>query len=76
MKDMWIRIRKFDSEGDHPGEIEVMYESRCDMFPDAAMFADTADKAYEEMTMMVPEMMEHYFETFGKLPYAKEEDNE
>ena len=83
MKEMWLRIRRFESEGDHPGDVEIMYEARCDLFPDAAIFADTADEAYEQMTVLVPELMESYFETFGRLPYewkldelyGKEEDN-
>lgn len=45
-----------------------MYEARCDMFPDAAVFENTADDAYQAMHDVIVMMLEAYVETFGKVP--------
>ena len=68
MRDVWIRIRKIrNADTDN----KIMFEARVDLFPDAAVYEDTADEAYENMRALIPEMTEAYIETHGHVPWKQ-----
>jgi hypothetical protein len=59
MKGHWVRIRKIEQDG------ETMYESRCDLFPDAVVFEDKAEDAVSAMCDVVDALV---IEMAKKLP--------
>ncbi len=66
MRDIWIRIRKINNaDSDH----KDIFEARVGLFPDAAVYADTVDEAYDQMRALVPDMTEAYIETHGHVPW-------
>jgi hypothetical protein len=52
MKGYIIRIRRVEMDG------EIMYEGRHDMAPDAVVFEDTADKAYDSMSQVLLDLLD------------------
>lgn len=63
MRDVWIRIRKIAYNG------ETSFEARVDLFPEAAVYEPTADEAYNGMRALLPDLVEHYIDVHGHVPW-------
>jgi predicted RNase H-like HicB family nuclease len=51
----WVRIRRRIGMDTEPNE--VMFEARCEMFPDAVTFGDTAEEAYDDLCCVIDDLL-------------------